>query len=104
MTLAAGLPVGQMSNFEVGHMNLGAGRVVYQSFTRINKAISDGEFQTNAALVSVLSQTRAMGGTINVLRLRQFEAVLCKSGSSSIFTHHQLGRAARRKSLQHRTR
>ncbi|RMG57842.1 MAG: 2,3-bisphosphoglycerate-independent phosphoglycerate mutase, partial [Bacteroidetes bacterium] len=42
--LAVGLPEGQMGNSEVGHMNLGAGRVVYQEITRIDKAIADGDF------------------------------------------------------------
>jgi 2,3-bisphosphoglycerate-independent phosphoglycerate mutase len=45
--MAVGLPEGQMGNSEVGHMTLGAGRVVYQNFTRINKAIADGEFFSN---------------------------------------------------------
>ena len=45
--MAVGLPEGQMGNSEVGHMTLGAGRVVYQNFTRINKAITDGDFFTN---------------------------------------------------------
>lgn len=45
--MAVGLPEGQMGNSEVGHMTLGAGRVVYQNFTRINKAIADGDFFTN---------------------------------------------------------
>ncbi|MGP6138674.1 MULTISPECIES: 2,3-bisphosphoglycerate-independent phosphoglycerate mutase [unclassified Jeotgalibaca] len=48
--LAVGLPEGQMGNSEVGHTNIGAGRVVYQSLTRIDKAIQDGEFLTNDAL------------------------------------------------------
>lgn len=48
--LAVGLPEGQMGNSEVGHTNIGAGRVVYQSLTRIDKAIKDGEFLTNPAL------------------------------------------------------
>ena len=43
--MAVGLPDGQMGNSEVGHVNLGAGRVVYQDFTRITKAIEDGEFE-----------------------------------------------------------
>ena len=47
--LEVGLPEGQMGNSEVGHMTLGAGRVVYQNFTRINKAITDGDFFTNTA-------------------------------------------------------
>lgn len=45
-----GLPQGQMGNSEVGHLNIGAGRIVYQELTRINKAIRDGEFQTNKTL------------------------------------------------------
>src|SRR5262252_8103194 len=45
-----GLPNGQMGNSEVGHLNLGAGRIVYQDFTRINKAIDDGELATNPAI------------------------------------------------------
>ena len=44
-----GLPSGQMGNSEVGHMNLGSGRVVYQDFTRINRAIDDDEFDNNPA-------------------------------------------------------
>ena len=48
--LDVGLPEGQMGNSEVGHTNIGAGRIVYQSLTRIDKAITDGEFQTNEAL------------------------------------------------------
>ncbi|MBL4940180.1 MAG: 2,3-bisphosphoglycerate-independent phosphoglycerate mutase [Colwellia sp.] len=48
--MAVGLPEGQMGNSEVGHVNLGAGRVVYQDFTRITKAIADGEFEQNSAL------------------------------------------------------
>ncbi|MGO3732831.1 MAG: 2,3-bisphosphoglycerate-independent phosphoglycerate mutase [Vagococcus sp.] len=48
--LDVGLPEGQMGNSEVGHSNIGAGRIVYQSLTRIDKAIQDGEFQTNESL------------------------------------------------------
>src|SRR6202162_1167845 len=45
-----GLPAGQMGNSEVGHLNLGAGRIVYQELTRINKAITDGELARNPVL------------------------------------------------------
>ena len=51
---AVGLPPGQMGNSEVGHMNLGAGRVVYQDLTRIDKSIREGEFFTNRALVAAM--------------------------------------------------
>ncbi|MCX2684671.1 2,3-bisphosphoglycerate-independent phosphoglycerate mutase [Pseudomonas sp. DCB_AW] len=67
--LAVGLPDGQMGNSEVGHMNLGAGRIVYQNFTRINKAVEDGSFANNPALMQLLSGTRARGGAIHVMGL-----------------------------------
>lgn len=56
--LAVGLPEGQMGNSEVGHTNIGAGRVVYQSITRIDKAIKDGEFLTNEAFNGAISQVK----------------------------------------------
>lgn len=67
--MAVGLPDGQMGNSEVGHMNLGAGRVVYQSFTRINKAIADGDLKRNPALTDLLDRTEAKGGAIHLLGL-----------------------------------
>jgi len=53
-----GLPEGQMGNSEVGHLNLGAGRIVYQDLTRINKAIKDGELASNPVLVEAFAQAR----------------------------------------------
>jgi len=53
-----GLPDGQMGNSEVGHLNLGAGRVVYQSLTRINKTISDGELGVQPALVEAFEKAK----------------------------------------------
>ena len=53
--LAVGLPEGQMGNSEVGHLNIGAGRVVYQELTRISKAIDDGIFNGNTALLSAIN-------------------------------------------------
>ncbi|MFG0818827.1 2,3-bisphosphoglycerate-independent phosphoglycerate mutase [compost metagenome] len=67
--LAVGLPDGQMGNSEVGHMNLGAGRIVYQNFTRINKAIEDGSFASNPALMELVNGTKARGGAIHVMGL-----------------------------------
>ena len=55
--LDVGLPEGQMGNSEVGHTNIGAGRIVYQSLTRIDKAIEDGEFQTNPVLSDAMDST-----------------------------------------------
>jgi 2,3-bisphosphoglycerate-independent phosphoglycerate mutase len=54
--MAVGLPEGQMGNSEVGHVNLGAGRVVYQDFTRITKAIEDVEFNQNPALCQAVDK------------------------------------------------
>ena len=56
--LDVGLPEGQMGNSEVGHLNLGAGRIVYQDLTRINKAIKDGELASNPVLVEAFAQAR----------------------------------------------
>ncbi len=56
---AVGLPDGQMGNSEVGHMNMGAGRIVYQDFTRITKSIHDGSFQHNAAICAALDATES---------------------------------------------
>ena len=53
-----GLPDGQMGNSEVGHLNLGAGRVVYQDLTRINKSIRDGELATMPVLVEAFQQAK----------------------------------------------
>src|ERR1041385_5319606 len=53
-----GLPEGQMGNSEVGHLNLGAGRIVYQDLTRINKAIADGELERNPVLQGGLAAAR----------------------------------------------
>ena len=52
--LAVGLPEGQMGNSEVGHMNMGAGRIVYQELTRITKEIQDGDFFKNEALLTAM--------------------------------------------------
>src|SRR5438046_4076739 len=64
-----GLPEGQMGNSEVGHLNIGAGRVVYQDFTRIDVAIRDGEFATNQALRGAVERARRDGSALHVLGL-----------------------------------
>ena len=64
-----GLPDGQMGNSEVGHMNLGAGRIVYQDLTRVDAAIEDGSFFTNAELHAACAAVNASGGTLHVLGL-----------------------------------
>ncbi|WP_417454866.1 2,3-bisphosphoglycerate-independent phosphoglycerate mutase [Kiloniella sp.] len=65
--LDVGLPTGQMGNSEVGHMNIGAGRVVMQSLPRIDTAIQDGSFAQNPALLETISSLKASGGTAHVL-------------------------------------
>lgn len=67
--MAVGLPEGQMGNSEVGHLNLGAGRVVYQSLTRITKAIDDGEFFQNEQLVSAVDAAVANDKAVHILGL-----------------------------------
>src|SRR5690606_17247463 len=67
--LAVGLPEGQMGNSEVGHMTLGAGRVVYQSFTRVNKAISDGDFFSNEAYVKAIDKAIEADKAVHILGL-----------------------------------
>jgi len=67
--MAVGLPEGQMGNSEVGHVNLGAGRVVYQDFTRITKAIAEGEFQSNTALCQAIDKAIANNAAVHVFGL-----------------------------------
>jgi len=67
--LAVGLPEGQMGNSEVGHMTLGAGRVVYQNFTRINKAIDDGDFFDNTAYTNAIDNAVNSGKAVHILGL-----------------------------------
>jgi len=67
--LAVGLPEGQMGNSEVGHLNIGAGRVVYQDYTRIDHAIATGEFATNPVLVAAADAARDRGTAVHVLGL-----------------------------------
>ena len=64
-----GLPDGQMGNSEVGHMNIGAGRIVYQDLTRIDAAIEDGSFFDNPALCEACDAATAHAGTLNIFGL-----------------------------------
>ena len=67
--LAVGLPQGQMGNSEVGHMNIGAGRVVMQDLPRIDAAIADGSFRSIPALKDLIAKLKASGGTCHLLGL-----------------------------------
>lgn len=64
-----GLPDGQMGNSEVGHTNIGAGRVVYQELTRITKSIADGDFFENKALLKAARDAKAAGGALHLMGL-----------------------------------
>jgi 2,3-bisphosphoglycerate-independent phosphoglycerate mutase len=88
-----GLPQGQMGNSEVGHMNMGAGRVVYQDLTRIDKAIADGELPSNPALVA------AMDRVADGRRALHFIGLLSDGGvhSHQRHLHALLGMAASRR-------
>lgn len=66
--MAVGLPDGQMGNSEVGHMNLGAGRIVYQDLTRIDAALADGSFQSNKVLVRAMDGAKH-SGTLHLIGL-----------------------------------
>ncbi|WP_281560897.1 2,3-bisphosphoglycerate-independent phosphoglycerate mutase [Thalassomonas sp. RHCl1] len=67
--MAVGLPEGQMGNSEVGHVNLGAGRTVYQDFTRITKAINDKEFEQNPALCRAVDLATEQGKAVHIFGL-----------------------------------
>ncbi len=79
--LAVGLPVGQMGNSEVGHLNIGAGRVVYQELTRINLAISDGSFFDNKVLAAAIDAAVAAGRPVH------FMGLVSDGGVHSHITH-----------------
>lgn len=64
-----GLPEGQMGNSEVGHLNIGAGRIVYQELTRINKSIRDGEFQKNDVLIEAFEEAKKRNCKIHFIGL-----------------------------------
>ncbi|MEE1674503.1 2,3-bisphosphoglycerate-independent phosphoglycerate mutase [Agarivorans aestuarii] len=67
--LDVGLPDGQMGNSEVGHTNIGAGRVVYQELTRVGKSITDGDFFTNEVLVGAVDKAVAAGKAVHIMGL-----------------------------------
>ncbi|HEU0222282.1 MAG TPA: 2,3-bisphosphoglycerate-independent phosphoglycerate mutase, partial [Paracoccaceae bacterium] len=66
---AVGLPEGQMGNSEVGHTNIGAGRIVWMDLPRIDKAIAEGSFDRNAALLDFIAKLKASGGTAHLAGL-----------------------------------
>ncbi len=110
-----GLPDGQMGNSEVGHMNLGAGRVVYQDFTRVTKSIRDGEFFENPTICTAVDKAASAGKAVHILGLLSDGGVhshqdhlvamaelAAKRGAERIYLHAFLdGRDTPPKSAQH---
>ncbi len=79
--MAVGLPEGQMGNSEVGHLNMGAGRIVYQELTRITKAIEDGDFFENPELLAAVENAKKNNSALHMFGL------LSDGGVHSHITH-----------------
>ncbi len=79
--MSVGLPDGQMGNSEVGHLNMGAGRIVYQDLTRITKEIKDGDFFNNEELLSAINNAKQNGNKLH------FYGLLSDGGVHSHVTH-----------------
>ncbi|QFF99956.1 2,3-bisphosphoglycerate-independent phosphoglycerate mutase [Psychrobacillus glaciei] len=78
---AVGLPDGQMGNSEVGHLNIGAGRIVYQNLTRIHKSIREGDFFLEPKLIAAMEHAKKHGGKLHLMGL------LSDGGVHSHYTH-----------------
>ena len=90
-----GLPKNQMGNSEVGHLNIGAGRIVYQDLTRIDSAIEDGSFFTNPTLNEAIDRAKSSGGALHLMGL------LSDGGVHSTNTHlYALLESAKRGGLE----
>lgn len=95
-----GLPAGQMGNSEVGHLNIGSGRIIYQDLSRINNAIADGSILSNEVLVKIMDAVKERGNTLHFMGLlsdggvhseiEHLEALIdmaCGRGVSSVHVH-----------------
>ena len=92
---AVGLPEGQMGNSEVGHLNIGAGRIVYQDLTRINMSIRNGDFFENAAFLNAISNVKANDSSLHLMGLVSY------GGVHSYMTHiYALIKLAQEKGLK----
>lgn len=98
-----GLPDGQMGNSEVGHLNLGAGRVVYQELTRINKSIREGDFFENPRFLEAIEHAKSNDSALHLMGLvseggvhsamNHIEALIelaCKKGLNKVYVHAYL--------------
>lgn len=89
-----GLPTGQMGNSEVGHLNIGAGRIVYQEYTRVSKSIEDGDFFENEAFLGAMENCRAQNSALH------FFGLCSDGGVHSHLTHlYALVQLAKRQGL-----
>lgn len=90
-----GLPDGQMGNSEVGHLNLGAGRTVYQDLTRIDRAVADGSFAANPVVNAAIAATLARASTLHVFGLLSPGGVHSHEDHLAAFVEMSLERGAR---------
>jgi len=95
---AVGLPPDQMGNYEVGHLTIGSGRVLFQDLMRVNKAIEDGSLFENAALLGAFRRARERGGAVHLLGLVSYGGV-----HSHIDHLEALLELARREGMEERT-
>jgi 2,3-bisphosphoglycerate-independent phosphoglycerate mutase len=95
---AVGLPAGQMGNSEVGHLTIGSGRILDQDFQRVNRAIADGSFFENAALVGAFERAKERGTNVHLLGLVSYGGV-----HSHIDHLRALLELARRQGMKDRT-
>src|SRR4030065_2053793 len=72
---SVGLPEGQMGNSEVGHLNIGAGRIVYQDLTRIDLSIKNGDFFKNPAFLNAISNAKASDSSLHLMGLVSYGGV-----------------------------
>ena len=101
---AVGLPGDQMGNSEVGHLNLGSGRVVYQEFTRVSRSIKTGSFFTNATLTDAVDLATETGKAVHIIGLlstggvRVFAVSVVLSGGGTVSSACTAGCAANNRS------
>lgn len=92
---AVGLPAGQMGNSEVGHLNIGAGRVVYQELTRIDRACREGSVRENAAINAAIDAAIASGGALHLMGLLSDGGVHSSNEHLYALVRHAAARGAR---------
>ena len=96
---AVGLPAGTMGNSEVNHLNMGAGRVVYQSIERINVAIEDKSFFTNAALMAAVQNCKQHGSALHLMGLLQGHGGTVHASIKHLFALLELAKKAELKTV-----